>query len=58
MKAKTLQILWHDKQPVFAVDFHPTEGYLATAGGDKEIKVRAIFKFPLPLRPLGCRSRS
>jgi chromatin assembly factor 1 subunit B len=39
MRAKTLQIIWHAKDPVFSVDFHP-DGYLATGGGDKDIKVR------------------
>ena len=40
MRVKTLQILWHDKQPVFSVDFSPCHpGVLATAGADKEVKV-------------------
>lgn len=38
MRAKTLQIVWHGKEPVFSVDFHPT-GLLATAGADKDIKL-------------------
>lgn len=38
MHAKTLQIVWHSKEPVFSVDFHP-DGYIATAGQDKEVKV-------------------
>jgi len=38
MKAGTLQIVWHAKDPVYSLDFHPS-GLLATAGGDKEIKV-------------------
>jgi len=38
MKAKTLQIIWHSKDPVFSIDFHP-DGYIATGGGDKDIKV-------------------
>ena len=38
MKVKTLQILWHGKDPVLSADFHPT-GLVATAGADKEIKV-------------------
>ena len=42
MRAKTLQIVWHEKQPVFSVDFHP-DGYLATGGADREIKVRSVF---------------
>ena len=44
MKAKTLQIVWHGKEPVFSVDFHP-DGYLATGGADKEVKVRAGFRW-------------
>ena len=38
MKAKTLQIVWHSKEPVWTLDFHPS-GVLATGGADKEIKV-------------------
>lgn len=38
MRAKTLQVVWHGKEPVFSVDFHPS-GILATAGADKDIKV-------------------
>lgn len=38
MKAKVLQIVWHEKEPVYSVDFHAS-GFLATAGADKEIKV-------------------
>jgi WD40 repeat protein len=41
MKAKTLQIIWHSKDPVFSIDFHP-DGYLATGGGDKDIKVSIL----------------
>ena len=33
-----LQIVWHGKEPVYSLDFHP-DGTLATAGADKEIKV-------------------
>jgi WD40 repeat protein len=39
MRAKTLQIIWHEKEPVFSADFHPG-GYLATGGADREIKVQ------------------
>lgn len=39
MKAKTLQILWHGKDPVLSLDFHPS-GLLATGGADKDIRVR------------------
>jgi WD40 repeat protein len=38
MRAKTLQIIWHSKDPVFSIDFHP-DGYFATGGADREIKV-------------------
>lgn len=41
MKAKTLQIIWHSKDPVFSIDFHP-DGYIATGGGDKDIKVSIL----------------
>ena len=36
-KLKTLQIVWHGKEPVYSLDFHPN-GLLVTAGADKEIK--------------------
>ncbi len=38
MRAKTLQILWHGKEPVYSVDFN-SNGTLATCGADKEIKL-------------------
>lgn len=41
MKAKTLQIIWHGKDPVLSLDFH-CSGILATAGSDKEIKLWEI----------------
>ena len=41
MKVKIQQIVWHNKEPVFAADFHPS-GVLATAGADSEIKVSTI----------------
>ena len=40
MKAKTIHIVWHNTEPVWSLDFHPS-GLLATGGGDKEIKVCA-----------------
>lgn len=40
MKAKTVQIAWHDKGPVNSVDFHP-DGFFVTAGSDKDVRVRA-----------------
>ena len=44
MKAKTLQIVWHGKEPVFSLDFHPS-GILATGGADKDIKVVQLLGF-------------
>eukprot|EP00850_Spirogloea_muscicola_P023628 SM000373S13610 [mRNA] locus=s373:7134:18111:+ [translate_table: standard] len=38
MRARTVQILWHDKDPVLSLDFHAS-GLLATAGADKDIKL-------------------
>ncbi|KAL6779423.1 hypothetical protein ACKKBG_A12285 [Auxenochlorella protothecoides x Auxenochlorella symbiontica] len=38
MKVKTLQIVWHGKEPVYSVDFSGA-ACLATAGADKEIKL-------------------
>jgi WD40 repeat protein len=49
MKVKTLQVVWHDREPVYSVDFHP-DGTLFTAGGDKEIKaweVRRCYRLLL-----------
>ena len=37
-KCRTIQIVWHGKEPVYSLDFHP-DGTLATAGADKEIKL-------------------
>lgn len=42
MKVKVQQIVWHNKEPVFSADFHPS-GVLATAGADSEIKVICQF---------------
>ena len=39
MKVKTLQVLWHGKDPVLSVDFNPADGLLASCGTDKEIKL-------------------
>lgn len=38
VKAKTLQVVWHNREPVYSLDFHPS-GLLATGGGDKEVKL-------------------
>jgi len=45
MKAKTLQIHWHDRQPIFSIDFEPCgKGRLATAGGDENVRIWKIIK--------------
>jgi chromatin assembly factor 1 subunit B len=38
MKVTTVEILWHNKEPIFSADFH-VSGRLATAGGDNDVKV-------------------
>ncbi|DBB16492.1 hypothetical protein WJX82_009453 [Trebouxia sp. C0006] len=38
MRVKTIQIVWHEKKPVYSVDFH-SSGVLATGGGDKDVKL-------------------
>ena len=42
-KLKTIQIVWHGKEPVYSLDFHPN-GLLFTAGADKEIKTWKLSK--------------
>lgn len=42
-KLKTIQIVWHGKEPVYSLDFHPN-GLLVTAGADKEIKTWRVSK--------------
>ena len=44
MRGGTVQINWHDLQPVLSLDFHPASRRLATAGADHDVKV--------PFRPL------
>lgn len=55
MKAKTLQIIWHSKEPVFSIDFHP-DGYIATGGGDKDIKVSILRHALYAPKPMQCHS--
>jgi WD40 repeat protein len=38
MRFQTCLIVWHSKEPVLSVDFHPT-GRLATGGADNTVKV-------------------
>jgi len=41
MLAKVLRVHWHDKQPVFSVDFDPNDSeHFVTAGGDNNVRVR------------------
>ncbi|XP_078153036.1 transducin/WD40 repeat-like superfamily protein isoform X1 [Carex rostrata] len=42
MKGGTVQINWHDTQPVLTLDFHPKSGILATGGNDHDIKIWII----------------
>ena len=40
MRAKTVQIYWHDQQPIFSIDFDPLVAErFATCGGDTFIRV-------------------
>jgi WD40 repeat protein len=42
MRLKTIQILWHDRNPIFSVDFDPFDSNrLATGGADSHIRVSA-----------------
>lgn len=40
MRVKTVQILWHDKQPIFSVDL--SGSLLATAGGDSMVRIWSL----------------
>ncbi|XP_062196758.1 chromatin assembly factor 1 subunit FAS2 homolog [Phragmites australis] len=42
MRGGTVQINWHDLQPVLSLDFHPASRRLATAGADHDIKIWVI----------------
>lgn len=44
MKGGTVQINWHDVQPVLTLDFHPQTGFLATGGNDHDIKIWEIIE--------------
>ncbi|KAJ1339738.1 hypothetical protein BSLG_005644 [Batrachochytrium salamandrivorans] len=45
MKAKTLQILWHDRSPVFSADFEQIlDGRLATCGGDNNVRIWKVVR--------------
>ena len=52
MRGGTVQINWHDLQPVLSLDFHPASRRLATAGADHDVKVPSLltpFSFPSPI---------
>ncbi|KAL5220525.1 hypothetical protein ABZP36_025238 [Zizania latifolia] len=42
MRGGTVQINWHDQQPVLTLDFHPVSGRLATGGSDHDVKIWVI----------------
>jgi chromatin assembly factor 1 subunit B len=42
MKVKTIQILWHNKQPIYSADFEPVSSRLATGGADSAIRIWRI----------------
>ncbi|KAJ3272169.1 Chromatin assembly factor 1 subunit B [Terramyces sp. JEL0728] len=42
MRAKTLQIIWHDKLPIFSVDFDPIRNRFATCGGDHNVRIWSL----------------
>ncbi|KAI8925215.1 WD40-repeat-containing domain protein [Entophlyctis helioformis] len=58
MRAKTLQILWHERQPIFSVDFEHASacraaaagtadavlGRMATAGGDQHARIWRVLR--------------
>ena len=50
MKGGTVQINWHEGQPVLTLDFHSPTGVLATGGNDHDIKVQ-FFKISLNFIP-------
>ncbi len=45
MFVTTPEIVWHNKEPVFSIDFHRNGGMcrLASAGSDFSVKVRLDF---------------
>lgn len=47
MKFKLLNVVWHDKDPVFSIDWHPS-GRIATGGSDKEVKIWRIENINSP----------
>jgi chromatin assembly factor 1 subunit B len=40
MQVKTVHIHWHERQPIYSIDFDPVNvNRLATAGGDNNVRV-------------------
>lgn len=41
MKVYTPEVVWHEKQPILSVDFHPC-GRLASGGADNFVRVSGV----------------
>ncbi|GLI71162.1 hypothetical protein VaNZ11_016228 [Volvox africanus] len=67
MQLKTLQIVWHGKEPVLSVDFQPNTHTLASGGQDGEVKhwevvaeedgspgVRFLSSYPVNSKAVNC----
>ncbi|GIL54792.1 hypothetical protein Vafri_10487 [Volvox africanus] len=67
MQLKTLQIVWHGKEPVLSVDFQPNSHTLASGGQDGEVKhwevvaeedgspgVRFLSSYPVNSKAVNC----
>ncbi|GFR49751.1 hypothetical protein Agub_g11909, partial [Astrephomene gubernaculifera] len=67
MQLKTLQIVWHGKEPVLSVDFQPNSHTLVSGGQDGEVKhwevvseddgspgVRFISSYPVNSKSVNC----
>jgi len=39
MEVTTPEIAWHALEPIYSLDFHHSSSRLATAGGDKDVKI-------------------
>ncbi|XXG60792.1 hypothetical protein AAC387_Pa04g2617 [Persea americana] len=48
MRGGTVQINWHDANPVLTLDFHSHTGFLATGGADHDIKLWVINPGNMP----------
>ncbi|GIL93395.1 hypothetical protein Vretimale_17474 [Volvox reticuliferus] len=67
MQLKTLQIVWHGKEPVLSVDFQPSSHTFASGGQDGEVKhwevvaeedgspgVRFLSSYPVNSKSVNC----